>query len=176
MWVSKAYILDSYYLLKLFLFFSQNELSQCTTKPTIRHVVCPESLLIACAFYSLQAIQRGINENPCCTGRICRLIWVFAGYTGLIVGCWPQEVEGSTIAGSATFFSRDWSQVFSTVILSLPLIQEGQLSVSGKRMCTKLVNDLQDKGCPVNVWLGKLTMFDMTPLGLLGRKTSTQMN
>ena len=25
---------------------------------------------------------------------------------------------------------------FSTVILSLPLIQEGQLSVSGERMCT----------------------------------------
>ena len=29
---------------------------------------------------------------------------------------------------------------FSTVILSLPLIQEGQLSVSGERMCTILVN------------------------------------
>ena len=27
-------------------------------------------------------------------------------------------------------------EVFSTVIPSLPLIQEGQLSVSGKRMCT----------------------------------------
>ena len=31
-------------------------------------------------------------------------------------------------------------EIFSTVILSLPLIQEGQLSVSGKRMCTILVN------------------------------------
>ena len=30
-------------------------------------------------------------------------------------------------------------EVFSTVILSLPLIQEGQLSVSGERMCTILV-------------------------------------
>ena len=30
-------------------------------------------------------------------------------------------------------------EIFSTVILSLPLIQEGQLSVSGKRMCTILV-------------------------------------
>ena len=27
-------------------------------------------------------------------------------------------------------------EIFSTVILSLPLIQEGQLSVSGERMCT----------------------------------------
>ena len=56
-------------------------------------------------------------------------------------------------------------EIFSTVILSLPLIKEGQLSVSGKRMCTILVNRLEDKACPVNVWLGKLTMLDMTPLG-----------
>ena len=34
-------------------------------------------------------------------------------------------------------------EIFSTVILSLPLIQEGQLSVSGERMCTILVNRLQ---------------------------------
>ena len=31
-------------------------------------------------------------------------------------------------------------EIFSTVILSLPLIQERQLSVSGERMCTILVN------------------------------------
>ena len=53
-------------------------------------------------------------------------------------------------------------EIFSTVILSLPLIQEGQLSVSGERMCTIPVNRL---ACPVNVWLGKLTALDMTPLG-----------
>ena len=35
-------------------------------------------------------------------------------------------------------------EIFSTVILSLPLIQEGHLSVSGKRMCTILVNRLED--------------------------------
>ena len=35
-------------------------------------------------------------------------------------------------------------EMFSTVILSLPLIQEGQLSVSGERMCTRLVNRLED--------------------------------
>ena len=35
-------------------------------------------------------------------------------------------------------------EIFSAVILSLPLIQEGQLSVSGKRMCTILVNRLED--------------------------------
>ena len=35
-------------------------------------------------------------------------------------------------------------EIFSTVILSLLLIQEGQLSVSGKRMYTILVNRLED--------------------------------
>ena len=54
-------------------------------------------------------------------------------------------------------------EIFSTVILSLPLIQ-GQLSVSGESMCTILVNCLEDKACPVNM-LGKLTALDMTPLG-----------
>ena len=35
-------------------------------------------------------------------------------------------------------------EIFSMVILSLPLIQEGQLSVSGEGMCTILVNCLED--------------------------------
>ena len=35
-------------------------------------------------------------------------------------------------------------EIFCTVILSLSLIQEGQLSVSGERMCTILVNRLED--------------------------------
>ena len=35
-------------------------------------------------------------------------------------------------------------EIFSTVILSLPMIQEGQLSVSGEKMCTILVNSLED--------------------------------
>ena len=56
-------------------------------------------------------------------------------------------------------------EIFSTVILSLLLIQEGQLSVSGKRMCTILVNHLEDEACPLNMWLNKLTVLDVTPLG-----------
>ena len=35
-------------------------------------------------------------------------------------------------------------EIFSVVILFLPLIQKGQLSVSGKRICTILVNRLED--------------------------------
>ena len=47
-----------------------------------------------------------------------------------------QEVTGSIPVGSATFSWR--------VILSLTLIQEGQLSVFGEKMCTILVNHLED--------------------------------
>ena len=42
------------------------------------------------------------------------------------------------------FFVEIDHEIVSTVILSLPLIQEGQLSVSGERMCTILVNRLED--------------------------------
>ena len=35
-------------------------------------------------------------------------------------------------------------EIFSTAILPLLLIQEGQLSVSGERMCRILVNRLED--------------------------------
>ena len=77
-----------------------------------------------------------------------------------------QEVAGSTPAdlGQHSLVEID-HEIFSTVIFSLLLIQEGQLSVSGERMCTILVNRLEDSACPVNVWLGKLTALDMAPLG-----------
>ena len=45
---------------------------------------------------------------------------------------------------------------------------------SGERMCTILINRLEDYACPVKLWLGKLTALDMTQLGWLGPKTSTQ--
>ena len=63
------------------------------------------------------------------------------------------------------FFLEIDREIYSTVILSLPLIQVGQLSVSGERMFTILVNRFDDKSCPLEVWLGKLTTLDMTPLG-----------
>ena len=47
-------------------------------------------------------------------------------------------------------------EIFSTVILSLPLIQEGQLSVSGEKLCTILVNCLE----PVSV-----AQLDACPTG-----------
>ena len=56
-----------------------------------------------------------------------------------------QEVTGSTPAEVGNILSwRFDHKIFSVIILSLPLIQEGQLSVSGKRMCTILVDLLED--------------------------------
>ena len=52
-----------------------------------------------------------------------------------------QEVVGSTPAWSTAFFHGD---LIMKYFLSLLLIQEGQLSVSGGRMCTILVNSLED--------------------------------
>ena len=56
-----------------------------------------------------------------------------------------QEVAGSTLAeGRQYSFVKNDHEIFSTAILSLPLIQEGQLSVYGERTCTILVNRLED--------------------------------
>ena len=74
-----------------------------------------------------------------------------------------QEVAGVTLlSGWQHSFMEMDHEILSMVILSLPLIQEGHLSVSGERMCTILVNHLEDKACPVKVWLGKLTGLEMT--------------
>ena len=58
-----------------------------------------------------------------------------------------QEVVGSTPQGRQHSFMEIDHEIFSTVILSIPLIQEGQL-VSGKRMCTILVNRLRGLSLP----------------------------
>ena len=56
-----------------------------------------------------------------------------------------QEITCSTPErGRQHSFVEIDHELFSTVILSLSLIQEGQLSVSGERMCTILVNRLED--------------------------------
>ena len=137
-----------------------------------------------CCGYSSEAPHRGTsNEYPQpIFSRRNKKILVIPLLLGLALMAQldapptgDQEVAGSTPAGSATFVEI-WSWNIFTVILSLPLIQEGQLSVSGERKCTILVNHLEDLTWPVKVWLGKLTMLDMTPLGWLDRKTSTLTN
>ena len=54
-----------------------------------------------------------------------------------------RQTGDQKVAGSTTAVEID-HEIFSAVSLSLPLIQEGQLSVSGERMCTILVNHLED--------------------------------
>ena len=76
-----------------------------------------------------------------------------------------QEAAGSTPPGRQHYFVEINHEIFSTVILSLPVIQEEQLSVSGERICTILVNRLENYACPVKVCLGKLTALDMIPMG-----------
>ena len=58
--------------------------------------------------------------------------------------CGDQEVQGLTLPGRQHSFMEIDHEIFSTVILTLPLIQKGQLSVSGNRMCTILVKRLED--------------------------------
>ena len=57
---------------------------------------------------------------------------------------WRPGGRGFNRRGRQHSFVEIDHEIFSTVILSLLLIQEGQLSVSGKRMCTIMVNCLED--------------------------------
>ena len=73
---------------------------------------------------------------PSCTGL------------GDSVGClsdWCSEGCGfdACRVGNVLLWRFD-HEIYSTVILSLLLIQEGLLSVSGERMCLVLVNHLED--------------------------------
>ena len=58
---------------------------------------------------------------------------------------WRPEGRGfNPRRGRQQSFVEIDHEVFSTVILFFPLIQEGQLSVSGERMCAILFNRLED--------------------------------
>ena len=58
---------------------------------------------------------------------------------------WRQGGRGfNPRQGRQHYFVEIDHEIFSTVTLSLPLIHEGQLSVSGEKMCTILVNRLED--------------------------------
>ena len=58
---------------------------------------------------------------------------------------WRSEGRGfNPHRGRQHSFVEIDHKIFSMVILSLQLIQEGQLSVSGERMCTMQVNCLED--------------------------------
>ena len=60
------------------------------------------------------------------------------------------------------------------VILCLPLIQKGQLSVSGERLYTSTVNRLEDKACTSKSVLKKTHHLDKTLIGLTGPTNQTK--
>ena len=55
-----------------------------------------------------------------------------------------EEAAGSTPTEVGNIFVEIDHEIFFTVILSILQFQEGQLSVSGARMCTLLVNRFED--------------------------------
>ena len=64
------------------------------------------------------------------------------------VGLVIRRLRVQVPSGQQHSFVEIDHEIFSMVILSLPLIQEGQLSVSGERMRTILVNRLEDLSLP----------------------------
>ena len=76
-----------------------------------------------------------------------RYICVKAGLGGS-VGCasdWRPGGHGfDPCRGLQYSFVEIDHEIYTMVILSLPLIQEGQVSVSGERMCTILLNRIED--------------------------------
>ena len=79
-----------------------------------------------------------------------------------------QEVAGSTPPGRQHSFVEIDREIFSTVILSLPLIQEGQLSVSGERLRTIPVNRLKGYACPVKSVVRQTDRARYDPIWLTG--------
>ena len=77
------------------------------------------------------------NFKPDPISRPWWLIWMRVGFV-------IRRLRIRPTAGRQLSFVEIDNEIFSTVIPSFPLIQEGQLSVSGERMCTILVNRLED--------------------------------
>ena len=91
------------------------------------------------------------GELKICTNGHCPLIKMVLEQVILLFVCCGVAAFCSTRRsrvqphrGRQYSFVEISHEIFSMVILSLRLIQEGQLSVSGERMCTILVNLLED--------------------------------
>ena len=114
------------------------------------------------------------TQNICFSGEIRKIICGYLLLSGAMgsnaglggsVGCtsdWRAEgCRFDPCRGRQRSFMEIDHEIFSTVILSLPLIQGGQLSVSGERLCTTLVHTCQ----PLRFWhnhyakLGKITHY-----------------
>ena len=93
------------------------------------------------------ASDLGLHCLPIILSAVSRLQWVKPASVAQLdaPSDWRPGGRGfNPRRGRQHSFVEIDHEIFSTVILSLPLIQEGQLSVSGERMCTVLVNRLED--------------------------------
>ena len=105
--------------------------------------------------------------------------WVFSklGMCINIMEIWFGIANGQISSSFDSYLpSRCLYFRFWTMITWVKINKSSPNLASGERMCTILVNHLEDWACPVKVWLGKLFDLDMTPLGWLGHKTSTGAN
>ena len=103
------------------------------------------------------------NKGSCQIMQLCWMIWV------LIAHICREDIFSN---GIARVQGRDnTSLLFLFYGHSLPSADSRRAVVS---FCMAKECAQYWLTAPVNVWLGKLAALDMTPLGCLGHKTSTQ--
>ena len=78
------------------------------------------------------------------TNVLYQIVWASVAQLDAPFDWRPGGCRFNPRRGRQHSFVETDHEIFSTVILSLPLIQEGKLSVSGERMCTILINRLED--------------------------------
>ena len=129
------------------------------------HCTEPFSITFSSSWYDLINVERDVRHLA------IFIIYAFAGLGGS-VGCTSDWWSGGCgfdpkWVGNILSWRFD-HEIFSMVIFPLPLIQEGQLSISGEGMYTILVNHLENQAYLVKVWLSKLARSQHDPIGLTG--------
>ena len=105
-----------------------NYIKTCVTSEDADQPVHLHSLIRVFAnrmcFYSLRAIRKGLNYNPCHTWWMYRLIWVFDSHRGLIVGfvvpcLWQNSIHLWSVCVLA--LDRHWVRCFVYHSISDPI-------------------------------------------------------
>ena len=133
-------------------FITQNEPLTYIRKAKALSSLCIHaelSMLSLFAWNSVTSIKTGIQNSI----RWPR--WLSWMRVRLVI----RRLRIRSLLGRQHSFVEIDHEIISRVILSLPLIQEGQLSISGEIMCTLLVR-LEDSACPITVRLSKPTALD----------------
>ena len=117
----------------------------CNSSKSVREIVLEEIVPLV---LDLSSTSYWSGLHGLCLHLTYELIAKVLAGLGGSVGCasnWRPEGRGfDPHRGRQHSLVEIDHEIFSTVILSLLLIQEGQLSVSGEKMCTILVNCLED--------------------------------